>query len=465
MRGERDRRESARCRVRREGTRFVRPLPRRKKRIALISHRGTVHIRRRRLMRFIVVRRFRRRGIRLLLLLLRGRCCRIAIIVQTTVVSSVRQDGRFSALLLLRLLLLRQRWVRRRSVTDRRRGRSRTGIRTRRRDARADQPRRRSRQLLSLFSAVVIVLLLLLTRRVVRIRGVRVGRVLILVRTAAAVAAAGIATVVHSRERLDSVIVTVIVRRSSSLACRRCGIQQVEVLPRRMAALSSRFRSQSSARSRTCSCSCSCSDHGAAVSGPRVFRRARKSQLLLIPPSRRRGLLLLLRRLVVAIPAVVVPAVVARVAAHDSGTARRRRRWQVLPPRVGIPRIQRHLLDALLVLVLMVILGERWQIVLFRRRGGGESSVGGVRVLAHLAAIVGVDLRAVQVRDLFLVALATEDAGTTLSNRVAGVSSGKRAQLAGEEMARRRTPKKKPEVRRRIMAASVIQTACEGILC
>jgi hypothetical protein len=35
--------------------------------------------------------------------------------------------------------------------------------------------------------------------------------------------------------------------------------------------------------------------------------------------------------------------------------------------------------------------------------------------LAHLAAIVGVDLRAVQVRDLFLVALATEDAGAALA--------------------------------------------------
>jgi hypothetical protein len=39
--------------------------------------------------------------------------------------------------------------------------------------------------------------------------------------------------------------------------------------------------------------------------------------------------------------------------------------------------------DALLVLVLMVILGKRWQVVLFRRRGGGESSVGGIRVFSR----------------------------------------------------------------------------------
>jgi hypothetical protein len=73
----------------------------------------------------------------------------------------------------------------------------------------------------------------------------------------------------------------------------------------------------------------------------------------------------------------------ARLAAASSSEQ------QILRLRVGIPRVQRHLLDALLVLVLMVILGKRWQVVLFRRRRGGESSVGGIRVLAHLAAIVG----------------------------------------------------------------------------
>jgi hypothetical protein len=63
--------------------------------------------------------------------------------------------------------------------------------------------------------------------------------------------------------------------------------------------------------------------------------------------------------------------------------------------------------DAFLVLVLMVILGKRWQVVLFRRRRGGESSVGGIRVrgtttrrgsICHLRRLRAVPLRSAATR-------------------------------------------------------------------